>query len=130
MLKADCFEVGLDKAANLLAFRLTGLWEMSTVQDFDRYLRSVFEEWKSSGQSFDVLADLSDWPVQTQETMEIHEALMAHGRKCGVRRVAVVTRSALGKIQVMHRAKNDAFHAFADEASARSWLAAEAAEAA
>jgi hypothetical protein len=125
MLKTDCFELSLDKAANLLSFRLIGLWEMATAQEFDRHLRPQFSGRRNAGQPFDVLADLRDWPVQTQETMEIHQALMAYGKECGMRRVAILTHSALLKMQIMHRAKDEAFHAFADEASAQSWLAME-----
>ena len=89
---------------------------------FDTALRARFKAFQTSGKPFDVNADLRDWPVQTQETTKIHEALMAFGQQCGTRHVAILTKSVLAKMQVLRAAANDAFHAFEDEAAAMAWI--------
>lgn len=122
MPQSNCFQIDPVSAENVLRFRLTGLWDMSVAQAFDTELRARFRALHMSGQPFDVIADLRDWPVQTQETTRVHEALMAFGKDCGMRYVAILTRSVLAKMQVLRAAANDAFHAFDGEAEAVAWI--------
>ncbi len=123
MPQRRCFQIAPPSADSVLRFRLVELWDMATAQQFDHALRAQFKALRTSGQPFDVIADLRDWPVQTQETTKVHEELMAFGKECGMRHVAILTRSVLAKMQVLRAAANDAFHAFAEQGEAEDWIA-------
>lgn len=116
------FQIDPVSTEHVLRFRLTGLWDMPVVQEFDTALRARFKALQATGKPFDVIADLRDWPVQTQESTRVHEALMAFGKDCGMRHVAILTKSVLAKMQILRAAANDAFHAFEEEAEAEVWI--------
>lgn len=122
-MESEPFKIAADSSDQLIRFALSGVWDLATARTFDQALRSQFETRRRRAVPFDVIADLRAWPVQTQETTVIHEALMAFGRDCGMRNVAVIAGSMLAKMQTMRMAASDRFQAFASEAEAEAWIA-------
>lgn len=117
------YYIAVDHASRLLDMKLSGIWDVETAHAFEKALRGEFALLRTSRRPFDVIADLREWLVQSQETTAIHEKLMAFGHECGMRNVALLVSSVLTKLQTLRMASSDHFQAFDDESEARAWIA-------
>ncbi|NIZ92980.1 hypothetical protein F1544_18520 [Kineosporiaceae bacterium B12] len=67
------YAVTVDRPANLVAFRLAGVWDLATARRFDAEVRAAMTTVRPGWR---IDCDMSDYPVQPPEVQAVHAALM------------------------------------------------------
>jgi len=73
--------VEVDRAANLMRFRLAGDWDLATAERFAAEVRAGMATLRPGWR---IDCDMSDYPVQPREVQAVHESLMASAGGLGL----------------------------------------------
>jgi len=105
-------------------FTIGGFWHGAGMQQFLFDLGEAAKPFMKAGTPFSVLGDLRDFVPQDRATADAIRDSIAAGRRNGLQRFAVVTTSAMVKLQY-RRITDGLTVAFFDEPlAARAWLRA------
>ncbi len=105
-----------------LHFAIGGLWNEETMRGFLFDLGEAAKPFMRSREPFSAMGDLRDFVPQNQETAAaIRESLLA-GQSNGMQRFAVVTSSALLKLQYKRITQGLEVEFFDEPRDALAWL--------
>jgi hypothetical protein len=108
----------------LLRVKLSGFWTMETFNAYKRDCGVEIEKLVSHHGRFDMLSDCNDFSIQGPDVSAAFEELKAMSDKMPQNRLAVVTGSALGRLQAERLVGNPHSRIFSTEAAALEWLGA------
>ena len=116
------FEISFDPDERLLRLVLQGFWTMPVFEDFDQAFRAAVHRASRDGQSFNMLSDSRNFPVQTPDVgMAFGRASEEIAVKCGGK-CAIVVASTLNKLQVKRALPMPTVEAFTSIEEAMQWL--------
>jgi hypothetical protein len=127
-IQTDHWAIDVDEAARLVCMVRSAV-PFARVDTIDEAMKPVYttiDPLRHRG--FVALVDLRDGPLRSDDAFEMAFEKHRVALSTGWTRVAVLVRSAVGKLQVQrHQAKSRApVQIFHDEAEARSYLASDA----
>jgi hypothetical protein len=116
------YSFSYDEGRTLLTVVQAGYWSIEEFREFEREFLAQHEKIRRRHKSYRVLAECRDYPVQSAEIGQafgvLFEKLMAENKA----HYAILTSSALNKIQAKRALPYDNIEFFADEAEAMAWL--------
>jgi len=115
------YKIRFDEASGILICNNGGFWTIETAACFfDDLNTAILEALKRSGQAR-LLIDNSDFPVQSQEVIEL---MAERTERMGAlrARTAIVMTRALAKIQAKRIINNPDVAIFEDSGAAKAWL--------
>jgi len=115
------FELKVDGSRAMIRYRMTGLWDEATLDQFHDAILNEMRKFRSHRKPFDLLGDLTDFPPQPQKLNEKRETLVQEAVAMGLRKCGVVTNSPLVKLQLSH-ISNQSYAFFPSEADALAWI--------
>lgn len=113
----DKFLISPDFKSRFLRVALKGFWNDAITKQYEAELTPIYAK---MGKDFDVLVDLREFDIQTADVVSEFARIGQDLRK-----MAIVTPSALLKRQAERATVAINSRVFADEASAIKWLAVE-----
>lgn len=114
--------ISIDKLHTELRFSVGGYWDTPSMQAFLQKLADAAAPFIQQRQNFNALGDLSDFVPQDRETAAaIRDSLMT-AKKFGLRKFAVITSSALVKMQYRRITEGVEVAFFESKADALQWL--------
>lgn len=118
------FDPRFDPVRRRLHIRYTGFWTIVDALDVAESFRKVLNDTGATRREFTLLDDLCDWPVQSQEVLEVTKTFPDLVRDAPITRNAMIIPQALLRLQVgrtLHDLPNcSVFETFA---AADRWLA-------
>jgi hypothetical protein len=111
-----------DTSHGELHFTIGGLWNEQSMVKFLQEMNEVAKPLIEAGRGFVVMGDLRDFVPQNRETAAAIENSIAMGKKLGLRKFAVVSSSALVKLQYRRIAKDMVIDFFEEPRDALAWL--------
>ena len=106
----------------LLRIAMRGFWTIETFHDYVRDCGAAIQEFVARHGRFDTLGDCNHFPIQGPEVSAGFERLKEMSDKTPQNRIAIVTASALSRIQAERLVGNPHSRIFATEAAALEWL--------
>lgn len=117
------FSIGVDPQRRLIRVIRSGFPDLLEVQRYEREMSAEVARMQATGEFFDVLLDSSDGGVLAQEVLETLGRVSKALVKGGVRRVAMVSSSAIKTMQTKRVAANaSGLRTFSNIAEAEAWL--------
>lgn len=110
----------------LIRVVMRGFWSIDTFQAYLRDCGAAIETLVARHGRFDTLGDCNDFPIQGPEVSAAFEQLKATSEKTPQNRIAIVTSSALGRMQAERIVGNAHSRIFSSEAAALQWLGLDA----
>ncbi|WP_404369754.1 hypothetical protein AB5I39_00100 [Sphingomonas sp. MMS24-J45] len=117
------FRLDYDVAINVLTIHVEGFWTPEMVPELSAALLQKAQALKVSGRSFDVLVELLDFPVQSNEVADLLTGVMTAGFAYTSGRAAVVVGSHLNKLQAERTLVHPRLRVFRSLDEGRAWLA-------
>jgi len=115
------YKIRFDEASGILICSNSGFWTTETAACFfDDLNTAILEALKRSGQAR-LLIDNSDFPVQSQEVIELMAERTERMEALRARTAIVMTR-ALAKIQAKRITNNPNVAIFEEPGAAKAWL--------
>src|SRR4051812_39848767 len=118
---SDRFEISVDGAGALIRYRMKGFWDADCYARFHEAIMLEMRKFRSRGESFDLIGDLTEFPPQPQNLNDARELLAREAKAMGLRKCGVVTSSPLVKMQ-LGRLSNHFYQFFTSEAEALAWI--------
>ena len=115
------FEIDFDRRKRLLSIKLAGFWTVAEMTLFERTMREKLAGVRATLGHFDCFCDALDYPVQTHEIAERHEALQKDP-EVAPRRLAVLTNHPLMRIQSARISESCMHRNFETREAAMAWL--------
>lgn len=116
------FTIRTCESPPLLCITMRGFWTMPI---FDRYMAecgaAIAGLMRDHGR-FDTIGNCNDFPIQGPDVAAAFERLKALAAATPDNRIAIITASALGRMQALRLVGNAHSRIFATEAAARAWL--------
>lgn len=106
----------------LLRIALRGFWTIETFNAYARDCGIAIQTLVARHGRFDTLGDCNDFPIQGPDVSAAFEKLKALSDKTPQNRIAIVTASALSRMQAERLVGNAHSRIFASEAAALEWL--------
>lgn len=124
-MKDDCFEIDIDRRQLLVRLKLSGIWDIDTVDRYAVAAQAAFSELTGAGvgiASCRALIDLRRHGVQPREVTERIQGWLNLALSDGARHAVLLSESALHRMQAQR--VGSAFDAafFSDETEALDWL--------
>jgi hypothetical protein len=101
---------------------MRGFWTMETFGAYMRDCGAAMQGLVARHGRFDTLSDCNDFPIQGPDVSAAFEQLKALSDKTPQNRIAIVTASALSRLQAERLVGNAHSRIFASEAAALEWL--------
>ena len=114
-------DVRFDPQARRVMIRASGFWNDAEFAAFAKDARAAFDVFGQDERPVDILADLEGYQPQSLEALSHHDFLGTIGT-AKIGRHALVTGSALLRIQMRRFYEVIPIAYFADRASALAWL--------
>lgn len=115
------FKIDFDRRKRLLSIRLAGFWTVVETTQFERTMREKLAGVRATLGHFDCFCDVLEYPVQTREIAERHEALQKD-RDIAPRRLAVLTNHPLLRMQSSRISESSMHKNFETRDAAMAWL--------
>jgi stage II sporulation SpoAA-like protein len=109
--------------STLLRIALRGFWTIATFDAFTAESGRAIHAILARHGRFDMLSDCDDFPVQGPDVSAAFQQLRDSSQEASGNRMAVYTRSALGRIQAERLLGSPDCRIFESEAAALEWLA-------
>ena len=109
----------------LIRVTLHGFWTMEIFNAYMEDCGRAIQSLMARHGRFDTLGDCNDFPVQGPEVSAGFERLKELSNKTPQNRIALYTRSALGRMQAERLCGNPHSKVFASEEAAIAWLNAD-----
>jgi len=106
----------------LLRVAMRGFWTMDTFNAYVRDCGAAMHKLIARHGRFDMLSECNDYPIQGPDVSAAFERLKDMGDQTAQNRIAVVTSSALGRLQAERLIGNQHSRVFGSEAAALEWL--------
>jgi|AraplaMF_Col_mMF_1032025.scaffolds.fasta_scaffold00002_167 hypothetical protein len=94
------FDPQFDPVRRRLHIRYTGFWTIVDALAVAESFRKVLNETGAARRDFTLLDDLRDWPVQSQEVLEVTKTFPDLVRNAPITRNAMIIPQALLRLQV------------------------------
>jgi hypothetical protein len=116
------YSVEVQNDPPLLRVVMRGFWTMETFNAYARDCGTAIQALVARHGRFDMLSDCNDFLVQGPDVAAAFEQIQALGEKAPQNRIAIVTASALSRMQAERLLGNGHSRIFASEAAALEWL--------
>jgi hypothetical protein len=117
------YSIQTQEGPPLIRVTLRGFWTMDIFQAYMEECGRVIQGLMARHGRFDTLGDCNDFPVQGPDVSAAFERLKQMSNATPRNRIALFTRSALGRLQAERLVGNPHSKVFANEAAAIEWLA-------
>ncbi len=116
------FSIEAQNDPPLLRVVMRGFWTMETFNAYMRACGAEIEKLVARHGRFDTLGDCNDFPIQGPEVAAAFEQLKAMSDKTPQNRIAIVSGSALSRLQAERLVGNPHSKIFPTETAALAWL--------
>ena len=116
------YSIDRNREARIVEVTMAGFWDLAEMDRFESAMEATVFALRSTRIPWGILADASDMAIQGQDIVARHTALFAKHADVWAGRVAMVTPSALMKLQTGRVVAGDGMSFFGDVATARAWL--------
>lgn len=106
----------------LLRVAMRGFWTMDTFNAYMRDCGAAMQQLVTRHGRFDTLGDCNDFPIQGPDVSAAFEHLKEMSAKTPQNRIAIVTSSALSRLQAERLVGNAHSRIFGSQAAALEWL--------
>jgi len=122
------YTIEYDERNRILTTRCCGLWDIAEVERFGEELGTTLRRLKSRPAIFSVLSDSREISLPTKEVAAAFAAVSSREIMRPSGKVAILVARMLNKLQAERITDSPLIKVFFDEAEARAWLSAPAAE--
>lgn len=116
------FNITIQENPPLIRVVMRGFWTMETFGAYIQACGAAMQDLMARHGRFDMLSECTDFPVQGPEVSAAFERLNAMSDPTSQNRIAVVSPSALARMQAQRLLGNPQHRIFASEAAALEWL--------
>jgi hypothetical protein len=116
------YAIEIQESPPLIRVTLRGFWTMEIFQAYMDECGRAIQGLMARHGRFDTLGDCHDFPVQGPDVSAAFVRLKQMSDGTPQNRIALYTRSALGRIQAERLVGNAHSRVFANEAAAMEWL--------
>lgn len=120
-VRTQTFRIDVEQKNALVALRLIGFWKTADVAEFGKAQQTAVHDLGCAPGTHLVLADLSDFKLQSQEVVDAFTTLIATA-SIKARRLALVLGAGLAWMQAKRMVVRDKIAGFTDAKAARRWL--------
>lgn len=121
---APTCRVHSDEATREVHYSASGMWTQDTIVDLQKQLFKAAQPFIEAGQTFRVLGDLRDFPVQTREITAQMQQIQEASASFGVDRMALIITTVLVKQQFRRVSDAVNMQIFNTKSDAITWLRA------
>lgn len=119
------YEMRFDREQQIVKFRFWGFWDAETGASMVKELEKYAREASATGQEWYLLADISQFPAQTEAVQKHMADGMQILKRYGMKKVARIVANTVTKLQISRLSQEthlpeNAF--FSSEAEAIRWL--------
>jgi hypothetical protein len=122
MAQSGKYVVEYDLQRGLLRYRISGFWTLADVDAFKADLVREIKRFSTGDARPLVLADASQFAVQSAPVAKAIETLMFGDVMPRIGRIALIVATMLNKLQVERAGLSDQMSIFLHEADAIAWL--------
>lgn len=116
------YNFSYDATRVLLTVVQQGYWSMQMFRDYECDYLAHHESIRRQHRTYRVIADCRDYPVQSTEVSAAFALLFDRLMRENKGRCAIITPSALNKMQAKHAIPYENVRVFPDTAQAKDWL--------
>lgn len=116
------FKIEFDAQTSILRIHVAGFWKPEDVPAFAKAVGARAQQARAVSQSFDVIVESLDFPVQANDVADMLTDIRTSGTALTSGRVAVVVGSWLNKLQAERTLAHPRLRVFMTLDEAENWL--------
>lgn len=116
------FVVSADRAHRLVRVQINGPMSFDDIENYQRAEVAAVHQLGDISEGYDLLVDLSEYPIQSQSVVDAFHAIII-GKRLRANRLAIIASSTLLRMQLRRMIGRDdiTFFANASEAEGAGW---------